>query len=103
MMGALWSCAGLDVGTGCLWVEIGAGQAIETEAPVKESALFHTNREGNACDYVLSYVVMSDEVLPEVNDGGEILQAVMAGEWGGSHGSGLNSDRRYLLVTLDWN
>jgi hypothetical protein len=30
MMGALRSCAGLDVRTGHLWVEIGAGQAFET-------------------------------------------------------------------------
>jgi hypothetical protein len=38
-MGTLRSCAGLDVGAGCLWVEIGAGQAIETDALVEEIAL----------------------------------------------------------------
>jgi hypothetical protein len=39
-MGTLRSCTGLDVGAGCLWVEIGAGQAIETNAFVKKETLF---------------------------------------------------------------
>jgi hypothetical protein len=40
-MGALQSCAGPYVRTDCLWVEIGAGQALETKAMIPELAILH--------------------------------------------------------------
>jgi hypothetical protein len=87
-MGALRSCAGLDVGADCLWVEIGAGQAIETKAPIPKTAFFYFLRKANGGDYVVNDLVVDMKVISEVCYQGEILQAVVAGDEGGSHGGG---------------
>jgi hypothetical protein len=57
-MGTLRSCAGLDVGTGCLWVEIGAGQAIETDAFVEKIAFFDFEGEADTGDDVVNDLVV---------------------------------------------
>jgi hypothetical protein len=100
VMGALQSCTGLDAGAGCLWVEIGAGQAIEADALVKEVALLYFVGEADGGGDVLDNLVMMMKVISEVGGGGKNLMAEVAVDAGGSHGDGrlgLNSDRRYLF------
>jgi hypothetical protein len=62
--------------------------------------------KANRGDDVMSDLVVVMKVISENGYGGKVLQAVVAGEEGGSHDGGrvgLNYDRRYLLVTIDWN